>query len=164
MAKPSKTTSATRWLWQQELPIREHCYDYVDRGGAGEAARQLGIAPEQVIKTLVMVRDGSQPFLVLMHGDREVSTKRLAREIGAKSVQASRPDQAQKVTGYQVGGLSPFGTRQELAVYVEASIGELDRVWVNGGRRGLLVELERAEWAAALEALKALAVSCAQPG
>ncbi len=163
MAKPSKTTAATRWLIQQGLPVREHRYTYVDRGGAGEAARQLEIEPSAVIKTLVMEDSAGELVLILMHGDREVSTKRFAREIGVKAVQASRPDRAQRVSGYLVGGLAPFGTRQRLRVFWEASVSELDRVWINGGQRGLLVELTQSEFAQAMEALEATAVSCALP-
>ncbi|MBU1274817.1 MAG: aminoacyl-tRNA deacylase [Proteobacteria bacterium] len=115
-------------------------YDYVSRGGTGEAARQLGVDEHQVIKTLVMQDEGGGPLLVLMHGDREVSTKTLARQMGRKTIAPCPERDAQRYTGYQVGGISPFGIRRALPVYVEKSILELERLYINGGRRGLLVE------------------------
>ncbi len=116
-------------------------YRYVDHGGTAEAARQLGVDEHAVIKTLVMQDDRKQPLIVLMHGDAEVSTKNLARQIGARSVEPCEPDGAERHTGYQVGGTSPFGTRKKLPVYVERSILDLPRLYINGGRRGLLVSM-----------------------
>ena len=142
MAKRDKhvsATPATEWLRAQGMPFSEHVYEYVDRGGTAESARQLGVEEHAVIKTLVMRDDKAEPLIVLMHGDREVSTKNLAREIGVKSVAPCTPDEAQRASGYQVGGTSPFGTRKALRVFVEASVLELPRILINGGRRGYLV-------------------------
>jgi Cys-tRNA(Pro) deacylase len=130
----------------------EHAYDYVDHGGTAESARQLGWPEHQVIKTLVMEDERGAPLIVLMHGDRQVSTKNLAREIGVKSVQPCKPEVAQRHSGYLVGGTSPFGTRKALPVYVEASVLALDRILINGGRRGFLVGMEPGALQAALGA------------
>ena len=129
-------------LRQAGVAFTEHPYDYVEHGGTAESARQLGVAEHAVIKTLVMQDDKAQPLIVLMHGDRQVSTKKLAREIGVKSVEACRPDVAQRHSGYQVGGTSPFGLRKPMPVYVEASVLLLPRICINGGRRGFLVGLD----------------------
>lgn len=161
MAKKDKhvsETPATQWLKAQGVSYTEHPYDYVDRGGTAESARQLGWPEHQVIKTLVMQDDKAQPLIILMHGDREVSTKNLARAIGAKSVSPCHPDVAQRHSGYQVGGTSPFGTRKAMPVYVEASVLALERVLINGGRRGFLVGLSPA---VLTEALGAQPVQCA---
>ena len=111
----------------------------MDRGGTAESARALGVDEHTVVKTLVMRDERAEPLIVLMHGDREVSTKNLAREIGVKGVEPCTPDEAQRASGYQVGGTSPFGTRKALRVFVEASVLELPRILINGGRRGYLV-------------------------
>lgn len=132
-------TPATQWLREHDIPFTEHVYDYVDKGGTAESSRQLGVPEHEVVKTLVMQDDKAQPLIVLMHGDRQVSTKNLAREIGAKSVEPCKPEVAQRHSGYLVGGTSPFGTRKAMPVYVEASILELVRICINGGRRGFLV-------------------------
>jgi Cys-tRNA(Pro) deacylase len=121
------------------VPFTEHVYEYVERGGTAESARQLGVDEHAVIKTLVMRDERAEPLIVLMHGDAQVSTKNLAREIGAKSVEPCKSDEAQRASGYQVGGTSPFGTRKALRVFVEASVLELPRILINGGRRGYLV-------------------------
>ncbi len=134
-------TPATQALRQAGVAFTEHPYDYVDRGGTAESARQLGVPEHEVIKTLVMQDDKAQPLVVLMHGDRQVSTKNLAREIGARSVEPCAPEVAQRHSGYLVGGTSPFGTRKAMPVYVEASVLELPRICINGGRRGFLVGL-----------------------
>ncbi len=134
-------TPATQALRQAGVPFTEHPYDYVDRGGTAESARQLGVPEHEVIKTLVMQDDKAQPLVVLMHGDRQVSTKNLAREIGARSVEPCAPEVAQRHSGYLVGGTSPFGTRKAMPVYVEATVLELPRIFINGGRRGFLVGL-----------------------
>jgi len=126
-------------LRQAAVVFTEHAYDYVDRGGTAESARQLGVAEHEVIKTLVMEDDKAQPLIVLMHGDKQVSTKNLARAIGAKSVEPCAPELAQRHSGYQVGGTSPFGTRKLMPVYVEESVLALPRICINGGRRGYLV-------------------------
>ena len=132
-------TPATQWLRARGITFTEHPYDYVDHGGTAESARQLGVDEHQVIKTLVMQDDKAQPLIVLMHGDRQVSTKNLARAVGVKSVEPCTPDVAQRHSGYLVGGTSPFGTRKLLPVWVEASVLSLDRIFINGGRRGYLV-------------------------
>ncbi len=132
-------TPATQVLRAAGVEFSEHPYDYVDRGGTAESARQLGVDEHMVVKTLVMQDERRQPLVVLMHGDREVSLKALAREIGAKSVEPCKPEDAQRASGYQVGGTSPFGTRKAMPVYVEAGVLALPRILINGGRRGYLV-------------------------
>ena len=129
-------------LRQAGVAFTEHPYDYVEYGGTAESARQLGVAEHAVIKTLVMQDDKAQPLIVLMHGDRQVSTKKLAREIGVKSIEPCKPDMAQRHSGYLVGGTSPFGLRKPMPVYVEASVLLLPRICINGGRRGFLVGLD----------------------
>lgn len=132
-------TPATQWLRGHGIVFSEHPYEYVDHGGTAESARQLGVPEHEVVKTLVMQDDKVRPLVVLMHGDCQVSTKNLARQIGAKSVEPCPPDVAQRHSGYQVGGTSPFGLRKPMPVYVEAGILELPRILINGGRRGFLV-------------------------
>lgn len=132
-------TPATQWLRQAGIVFTEHPYDYVEHGGTAESARQLGAEEHAVIKTLVMQDEKGQPLVVLMHGDRQVSTKNLARQIGAKTIEPCRPEVAQRHSGYQVGGTSPFGLRKPMPVYVEATVLELPRILINGGRRGFLV-------------------------
>jgi Cys-tRNA(Pro) deacylase len=134
-------TPATQALRRAGVTFTEHPYDYVEHGGTAESARQLGVPEHDVVKTLVMQDDKAQPLVVLMHGDCQVSTKNLARAIGAKSVEPCRPDVAQRHSGYLVGGTSPFGLRKAMPVYVEASVLDLPRVLINGGRRGYLVAL-----------------------
>ena len=134
-------TPATQWLRKHGIAFGEHPYDYVDRGGTAESARQLGVEEHVVVKTLVMQDERAQPLVVLMHGDREVSTKNLARAIGVKSVEPCKPDVAQRHSGYQVGGTSPFGLRKAMPVYVEESVLALPCIYLNGGRRGFLVSL-----------------------
>ena len=138
-------TPAIRVLRQHAVPFTEHAYRYEARGGTRVSARELGVDEHTVIKTLVMQDEGKQPLIVLMHGDREVSTKNLARQIGAKTVEPCDPVVAERHTGYQVGGTSPFGTRKALPVYVERSILALPRIHINGGRRGFLVALAPAD-------------------
>ena len=137
-------TPATQMLRQAGVAFTEHPYDYVEHGGTAESARQLGWPEHAVIKTLVMQDDKAQPLIVLMHGDRQVSTKNLAREIGVKSVAPCTPDVAQRHSGYLVGGTSPFGLRKAMPVWVEASVLDLPRLCINGGRRGFLVDIEPA--------------------
>jgi Cys-tRNA(Pro) deacylase len=134
-------TPAIHLLRRYGVPFTEHPYRYEEHGGTRVSARELGVPEHQVIKTLVMEDEKKQPVIILMHGDREVSTKALARAIGVKTIEPCRPDVAQKHTGYLVGGTSPFGTRKLMPVYVERSILDLDVVYVNGGRRGFLVRL-----------------------
>ena len=137
-------TPATQWLRRHGIAFTEHPYDYVDHGGTAESARQLGVDEHAVVKTLVMQDDKAQPLIVLMHGDRQVSTKNLARAIGVKSVEACAVEIAQRHSGFLVGGTSPFGTRKAMPVVVEASVLALPRIWINGGRRGYLVGIDPA--------------------
>jgi len=132
-------TPATQALRRAGIAFSEHVYDYVEHGGTAESARQLGVDEHVVVKTLVMQNDQGEPLIVLMHGDNQVSTKKLARAIGTKSVEPCTPEAAERASGYQVGGTSPFATRKAMPVYVEATILDLDRVCINGGRRGYLV-------------------------
>lgn len=151
-------TPATAWLRARGLAFGEHPYDYVEHGGTAESARQLGVDEHQVVKTLVMQDERAQPLLVLMHGDRQVSTKALARAIGVKSVEPCSVEAAQRHSGYLVGGTSPFGTKKALPVFVEATVLELPRIWINGGRRGFLLSLDPT---LLVSALQARAVGCA---
>jgi len=137
-------TPATQFLRSRGVAFTEHVYDYVEHGGTAESSRQLGVPEHQVVKTLVMQDERAQPLVVLMHGDKQVSTKNLARQIGAKSVEPCKPEAAQRHSGYLVGGTSPFGTRKAMRVYVEESVLALPRILINGGRRGYLIGLEPA--------------------
>jgi Cys-tRNA(Pro) deacylase len=132
-------TPATQCLKRAGVSFTEHLYDYVEHGGTPESARQLGVDEHEVVKTLVMEDETARPLIMLMHGDRQVSTKNLARQIGAKRVQPCKPEVAQRHSGFLVGGTSPFGTRKALPVYVEATVLALPRIYINGGRRGYLV-------------------------
>jgi Cys-tRNA(Pro) deacylase len=160
-ARSAGATPATRWLQAQGVPFTEHVYDYVDHGGAAHAAQCLGLPLHAVVKTLVMQDDAGRPLLVLMHGDREVGLQALARAAGVKRIEPCRPDAAERASGYQVGGTSPFGTRKAMPVFVESGILALSRCWINGGRRGLLVGIEPR--AVLGERLGARPVQCAQP-
>jgi len=145
MAKKNTHTSetpATQLLRAHKIVFTEHPYEYVEHGGAQRGAEMLGLDPFTVIKTLVMQDQDARPLIVLMHGNRTVSTKNLARQIGAKSVEPCKPEVAQRHSGYMVGGTSPFGTRREMPVYVEAAILELPRIVLNGGRRGYLIGID----------------------
>ena len=135
-------TAAVRFLREKKVYFVPHLYDYVDRGGTNESARQLGVNEHAVVKTLVFETNERKPLIVLMHGDRQISTKNLARHIGVKSVEPATPDRASKHTGYLVGGTSPFGTRTAMPVYVEKTIFDLDTIYINGGKRGFLVEID----------------------
>jgi Cys-tRNA(Pro) deacylase len=141
----SSATPAVHFLRRHGVEFSEHPYRYEDRGGTRVSARELGIDEHIVVKTLVMQDEAHEPMIVLMHGDREVSTKQLARQIGRRSVEPCEPAVVQRYTGYMVGGTSPFGTRKQMPVFIERSILELDRVYVNGGRRGFLVSLAPSE-------------------
>ncbi len=143
-------TPAIHFLRAQRVPFTEHPYRYEERGGTAVSSRELGVDEHLVIKTLVMEDEDRQPLVVLMHGDRDVSTKNLARQIGKKTVTPCAPDVAQKHTGYLVGGTSPFGTRKQMPVYLERSIADLDRIYINGGRRGFLIALATADLVRAL--------------
>lgn len=153
-------TPAVRALRAAGVAFSEHTYPYRDRGGTAWAAESLALDHHAVIKTLVMADAARRPLVVLMHGDREVSTRALARHLGTKSVSPCAPDEAQRHSGYQVGGTSPFGLRKPMPVYLEASIAPLPRVWINGGARGYLVGLAPADLIAVLGPS---AVDVAQP-
>ncbi len=133
------TTNAVRVLRDHNVAFTHHPYDYEQRGGTAVSARELGVNEHAVIKTLVLEDDAKRPFVMLMHGDREVSLKSLARLLGVKSVAPCVPAVADRHSGYQVGGTSPFGTRRVMPVYLQASIADLPILYINGGRRGYLV-------------------------
>jgi Cys-tRNA(Pro) deacylase len=141
MAK-APSTQATRLLKQAGIPYTEHLYRYEEHGGTRVSARELGVDEHAVIKTLVMEDETGAPLIILMHGDREVSTKELARQTGAKAIQPCAPEVAHRHSGYLVGGTSPLGTKKALPVHAEASIFELERIYLNGGSRGFLVGLD----------------------
>jgi len=132
-------TPATQLLRKQQVAFSEHPYDYEEHGGTSVSARALGVDEHHVVKTLVMQDETAKPLMVLMHGDCKVSTKNLARAIGCKSVEPCKPEVAQRHSGYMVGGTSPFGSKKAMPVYVEESILALDKIYINGGRRGYLV-------------------------
>ena len=151
-------TPATQWLRAQGVVFTEHVYDYVEHGGTSESSNQLGVSEHAVVKTLVMQDEAARPMVVLMHGDKQVSTKNLARAIGCKSVEPCKPEVAQRHSGYQVGGTSPFGFRKDVPVYVQETILVLPRILINGGRRGYLLEMSPA---VLVERLQAKPVQCA---
>lgn len=144
MGKVSETP-ATAFLKKHAVAFEEHVYAYEERGGTRASSEKLGVPEHAVVKTLVMEDDAKKPLVVLMHGDREVSTKNLARQTGRKRVDPCKPDVAERHSGYQVGGTSPFGTRKPMPVYVERTILELSRIYINGGRRGFLVSIDPRE-------------------
>jgi Cys-tRNA(Pro) deacylase len=135
-------TQATQFLRKHGVTFSEHPYVYEEHGGTAVSARELGVEEHHVVKTLVMQDENAKPLIVLMHGDRKVSTKNLARQIGCKSVEPGKPEVANRHSGYQVGGTSPFGTKKPMPVYIEQSILELDKIYINGGRRGYLVGID----------------------
>lgn len=151
-------TQATQLLRKHHVSFDEHPYPYEEHGGTSVSARELNVPEHAVIKTLVMQDEAAKPLIVLMHGDCKVSTKNLARGIGCKSVEPCKPEVAQRHSGYMIGGTSPFGTKKAMPVYVEASILELPRIYINGGRRGFLVSLAPQ---VLLDLLKAKPVQCA---
>lgn len=151
-------TPATQALKRAGVAFTEHVYDYVEHGGTAESSKQLGVEEHAVVKTLVMQDEKAEPLIVLMHGDRTVSLKELARQIPCKKVEPCKPEVAQRHSGYQVGGTSPFGVRKAMPVFVEASILELPRICINGGRRGYLVGIEPQ---VLTELLGARSVNCA---
>jgi len=134
-------TQAVRMLMEKGADFTLRTYKYEEKGGTPVASRELGVDEHQVVKTLVMEDDRKNPLLILMHGDNQVSTKNLARVLGVKSVEPCDPETAHRHTGYVVGGISPFGTRKPLKVYVEASVLELPMIYINAGKRGLLAEM-----------------------
>jgi len=138
-------TPAIRLLRQQQIPFVGHCYPYQDHGGTAICAQELQVDEHAVIKTLIMENEQQHPLVVLMHGDLQVSTKKLARTLGVKQVVPCTPDTALKHTGYLVGGTSPLGTRKKLPIYMEKSILKLPVIYLNGGKRGFLVEISPQE-------------------
>jgi Cys-tRNA(Pro) deacylase len=151
-------TPATQFLRLHQVNFGEHPYDYVEHGGTGESARQLGVDEHHVVKTLVMEDEHAKPLIVLMHGDRTVSTKNLARQIGAKRIEPCKPEVANRHSGYLVGGTSPFGLKKAMPVYVEAGVLEIETIYLNGGRRGYLLSLDPA---ILIQLLQAKPVHCA---
>lgn len=145
MAKHVSETPATKALKQHGVAYTEHIYEYVEHGGTKVSSLALALTEHEVVKTLLMHDEKKSPFVVLMHGDCKVSTKNLARQIGAKSVEPCPPEVAERHSGYQVGGTSPFGLRKRMPVYVERSVLALERIYVNGGRRGYLVGIAPSE-------------------
>ncbi len=151
-------TPATQWLKRHGVRFGEHVYEYVDHGGTRVSSQALGVDEHQVVKTLVMEDEDAKPLIVLMHGDFSVSTKNLARQAGRKRIEPCKPEVAQRHSGYQVGGTSPFGTRKPLPIYVERSILALPLIYINGGRRGYLVSIAPA---VLTDLLQAVPVDCA---
>ena len=147
-------TPAIRFLRQTKVEFGSHLYAYEDKGGTTVSSRELGVDEHAIIKTLVMEDEERQPCIVLMHGDCEVSTKQLARQAGAKSIQPCSPETAMRHTGYQVGGTSPFGNRRTMPIYVETSIFDLPYIYINGGKRGYLVSLVPSELERILSTVK----------
>jgi len=135
-------TPAVRLLREKKVEFEPHLYNYEEHGGTRHSAESLQVDEHAVVKTLVMETEARKPLIILMHGDREVSTKQLARTIGVKSVQPCDPQTAQKHTGYLVGGTSPLGTRTKMPIYVERTIFDLPKIYINGGKRGFLVEIK----------------------
>jgi len=158
VSKHVSGTPATQFLKRHEVAFGQHPYDYVEHGGTAESARQLGVDEHSVVKTLVMQDESARPLIVLMHGDRKVSTKNLARQIGRKAIEPCAPEVAQRHTGFLVGGTSPFGTRKALPVFVERSVLDLPTIYINGGRRGYLVSIAPS---VLVEVLRAQPVDCA---
>jgi len=142
MAKHVSETPATQLLKANKVAFTEHPYEYLEHGGALHSAEVLGFDPFAVVKTLIMQDQDAKPLVVLMHGNRKVSTKNLARQIGAKSVAPCLPEVANRHSGYLVGGTSPFGTRRDMPIYIESTILELPKILINGGRRGYLVGID----------------------
>lgn len=138
-------TPAVRMLREEKAQYTPHLYEYEDKGGTSVGARELGVDEHAVIKTLIMEDDGGNPLIVLMHGDRQVSTKDLARQLSVKTISPCSPDTAHRLTGYLVGGTSPFGTRRVLPVYMEKTILDLPVIYLNGGKRGFLVAISPRE-------------------
>lgn len=151
-------TQSTQLLRKHKAEFTEHPYAYEEHGGTSVSARELGVEEHHVVKTLVMQDEAAKPMIVLMHGDKKVSTKNLARQIGCKSVEPCKPEVAQKHSGYLIGGTSPFGTKKTMPVYVESSILALPKIYINGGQRGYLIGIAPG----LLESLlRARAVECA---
>ena len=144
-------TAAVRLLRSEKVDFTDHLYSYEEKGGTSTSSRELGVDEHAVIKTLVMEDDVGQPLIILMHGDKSVSTKELARTISVKQVSPCSPDSANKHTGYLVGGTSPFGVRRQMSLYMEKSIADLEYIYINGGKRGYLVGMKPSELIRALK-------------
>ncbi len=142
MAEGFPETPATKFLRGHKIAFQGHLYDYEAHGGTRVSSEKLGISEHQVIKTLVMEDESKKPLIVLQHGDKKVSTKELARQTARKKIEPCDPEVAERHSGYQVGGTSPFGTRKSMPVYVESSVLALGAIWINGGKRGFLVSLD----------------------
>ena len=161
MARHVSETAATQMLKANNVAFTEHVYEYEEHGGALHSAAELGVDPYMVVKTLIMQDQDARPLVVLMHGNRKVSTKNLARQIGAKSVAPCAAEVANRHSGYLVGGTSAFGTRRSMPVFMEQTILELPRILINGGRRGYLVGIDPVVCSRLLDAKS---VQCALPG
>ncbi|WP_373975040.1 Cys-tRNA(Pro) deacylase [Chitinibacter sp. SCUT-21] len=153
MSEKMPVTTAIRFLRQHKIAFTEHLYAYEEKGGTAVSARELGVDEHCVIKTLIMEDEKKQPMIVLMHGDKEVSTKNLARHIGCKTISPCAPEVANKHSGYMVGGTSPFGTKKTMPVYMQDSIVVLERIYINGGKRGFLVCLSPVQLQQALNVI-----------
>lgn len=148
------STTAIRFLKQHKVQFTPHPYPYEEKGGTRASARALNVDEFSIIKTLIMEDDQQRPFIVLMHGSCNVSEKHLARQLKVKKVSPCSIEKAERISGYQTGGISPFGTRQTLPIYLEASIENLETIWINGGKRGLLVEIKPADLIRTLQPVK----------
>jgi Cys-tRNA(Pro) deacylase len=153
MSKVSETP-ATAFLKKHGVTFSEHPYEYEERGGTRVSSVKLGVSEHAVVKTLVMEDEDKKPLIILMHGDREVSTKNLARQIGKKRVESCKPDVAERHSGYQVGGTSPFGLRKPMPIYVERTVLGLPKIYINGGRRGFLVGIDPRELVRVVKAVE----------
>jgi len=153
------STAATRLLREKGVAYTEHLYRYEEKGGTAVSSRELGVEEHAVVKTLVMEDDQGEPLVVLMHGDREVSTKALARQLSRRAVHICKPEVANRHSGYQVGGTSPFGTRRAMPVYMQRTIADLPYLYVNGGRRGYLVGMTPTDLARVLKPTEVDAVA-----
>ncbi|MDL2058494.1 aminoacyl-tRNA deacylase [Mesosutterella sp. AGMB02718] len=158
--KHVSATPATDWLKAHKVDFRLHTYGFVPHGGTDQAAKELGVDPHIMIKTLIMEDENGEPLVILMHGDCVVSTKNLARQVGRKHIAPCEPEQAQRNSGYFVGGTSPFGTRKRMPVYVQDTVAQLPVIYINGGRRGVIAEMAGS---VLTEVLKAVPVHVANP-
>jgi Cys-tRNA(Pro) deacylase len=141
----SSATPATVFIAKHGVAFTEHHFEYVEHGGTAHTSSALGVPEHQVVKTLIMEDEKGEPLVVLMHGDRKVSTKELARAAGAKRIAPCKPETATRHSGYLIGGTSPFGTRKAMPVYLERSVLDLPRIYINGGRRGYLLGMDSSE-------------------
>lgn len=142
MSKPNyPITAAIRFLRAHNIAFEPHLYDYVEHGGTAHSAQSLHVLEHAVIKTIILINEKKQGLICLMHGDKQISTRNLARELGMKHIEPAQPEQANKWSGYLVGGTSPFGCKTPLPVYAQRSILDLPRIYINGGKRGFLVAI-----------------------